>query len=275
MVVGAGAAGLAAARELVRAGVQVRVLEARDRIGGRILTERFPDLAIPVELGAEFVHGSAPEIWDVIRGAGLATIDVTERHDLVRDGGLTPAPQLDPPLAALTSTAARIEADRSVAEVLRTLACTPDEAVMLRGYVEGFHAIDAERGSAIVFARVEEGLGSGGSSASRLAGGYDGIVRVLAAGVPVIQRGCPVERIRWSEPGLGDTRSGGESTRERPCGGGHRPGSGIGRPIRTWLRPGAPGQDRSACPDRRGPGASSHPAIQQPMVGKRARRAGG
>jgi monoamine oxidase len=198
VVVGAGAAGLAAARELVRAGVRVRVLEARDRIGGRILTERFPDLAIPIELGAEFVHGSAPEIWDVIRGAGLPTVEVTPRHDLVRDGGLTPAPQLAPPLAALTSKAARIETDRSVAEMLRTLACTPDEAAMLRGYVEGFHAIDAERGSATVFARVEQGQGSGGSSASRLPGGYDGIVRRLAADVPAIRLGCPVERIRWS-----------------------------------------------------------------------------
>ena len=112
VVVGAGAAGLAAARELVRAGVRVRVLEARHRIGGRILTERFPDLAIPIELGAEFVHGSAPEIWDVIRGAGLPTVEVTQRHDLVRDGGLTPAPQLDRPLTAVTSTAARIETDR-------------------------------------------------------------------------------------------------------------------------------------------------------------------
>ena len=198
VVVGAGAAGLAAARELVRAGARVCVLEARDRIGGRILTERFPDLAFPIELGAEFVHGSAPDIWNVIRGAGLPTVEVTQRHDLVRDGGLTPAPQLDPPLAALTSTAARIETDRSVAEVLRTLACTPDEAAMLRGYVEGFHAIDAERGSAMVFGRVEQGQGSGASSASRLVGGYDGLVRFLAADVPVIQLGCPVERIRWS-----------------------------------------------------------------------------
>ena len=57
-VLGAGVAGLAAARELRRRGLTVVVLEARDRIGGRILTVRDPRLPVPVELGAEFVHGA-------------------------------------------------------------------------------------------------------------------------------------------------------------------------------------------------------------------------
>ena len=210
VVVGAGVAGLAAARELARAGVHARVLEARDRIGGRILTKRLPDLPVPIELGAEFVHGSAPEIWDVIRSAGLETLEVPERHDLVRDGGLTPAPPLEPPLAALIDRAESVASDRSVAEVLRTLTCTPDEAALLRGYVEGFHAIDAERGSAMVFARVEQGQGSGATAASRLPGGYDGIVRHLAAEVVGIQLDCPVERIRWS-PGAVTLDAGGKA----------------------------------------------------------------
>lgn len=57
VVIGAGLAGLAAARELMRAGHQVVVLEARDRIGGRIWTSnRWPDL--PLDLGATWIHGS-------------------------------------------------------------------------------------------------------------------------------------------------------------------------------------------------------------------------
>ena len=56
LVTGAGMAGLAAARDLADAGQQVLVLEARDRIGGRVYTNRtFSD--VPVEFGAEFVHG--------------------------------------------------------------------------------------------------------------------------------------------------------------------------------------------------------------------------
>ena len=59
-IIGAGAAGLAAAAELSRHAKSVCVLEARDRVGGRIFTRDEPDLPVPIELGAEFVHGKAP-----------------------------------------------------------------------------------------------------------------------------------------------------------------------------------------------------------------------
>ena len=56
IVVGAGIAGLAAARKLVRAGSDVTVLEGRTRNGGRIWTSRrWPDL--PMDLGAGWIHG--------------------------------------------------------------------------------------------------------------------------------------------------------------------------------------------------------------------------
>ena len=69
LIIGAGVAGLAVARELVRAGEEVRVLEARDRIGGRIFTERSESLRVPIELGAEFLHGEAKEVDEVAREA--------------------------------------------------------------------------------------------------------------------------------------------------------------------------------------------------------------
>jgi renalase len=56
LIIGAGMAGLAAARDLQDAGHEVMVLEARDRIGGRVHTNRsFSD--VPIEFGAEFIHG--------------------------------------------------------------------------------------------------------------------------------------------------------------------------------------------------------------------------
>src|SRR5260370_21099896 len=66
VIIGAGAAGLAAAIELGRAGLAVLMLDARNRIGGRIFTLSDPVCHAPVELGAEFIHGRPPEIWNLL-----------------------------------------------------------------------------------------------------------------------------------------------------------------------------------------------------------------
>jgi len=76
IIVGAGAAGLAAATELARAGISVAIVEARERIGGRIATLRDPALGYPVELGAEFIHGRPAEIWDPLMNAGARVAEV-------------------------------------------------------------------------------------------------------------------------------------------------------------------------------------------------------
>src|SRR5947199_8526924 len=76
-IVGAGAAGLAAARVLDENGFDVVVLEARDRVGGRILTHRDRNTPVPIELGAEFIHGSAPELQKIFHDASIASYDIS------------------------------------------------------------------------------------------------------------------------------------------------------------------------------------------------------
>src|SRR4051794_36346293 len=69
IVIGAGAAGLAAGRDLARAGRRVLLLEARDRVGGRVASDTAAADG-PVELGAEFVHGEPEVTLDLLRAAG-------------------------------------------------------------------------------------------------------------------------------------------------------------------------------------------------------------
>src|SRR5680860_1323893 len=84
IVIGAGISGLSAAYHLQQAGEEVTVLEARNRIGGRCWTNHdFAD--IPVEFGAELIHGSKVSTWDWVRKLNLNTIHWKKQEDsLVR-----------------------------------------------------------------------------------------------------------------------------------------------------------------------------------------------
>ena len=85
-IIGAGAAGLSALAKLRREGIDAICLEAGNRVGGRISTLHDPLAPLPIELGAEFVHGRPKEIWDVIRRKGLLAYEHTA-HALHMDRG--------------------------------------------------------------------------------------------------------------------------------------------------------------------------------------------
>jgi len=107
LVIGAGAAGLAAARVVVDAGRSVRVLEACDRIGGRIYSLRDPNLPVAVELGAEFVQGVLPRTLNLARSAGAVVAEVNG------DGYKWASGRIDPSeLPRQTSTVAFDRLDR-------------------------------------------------------------------------------------------------------------------------------------------------------------------
>src|SRR5215469_8153068 len=90
VIVGAGAAGLAAAGKLGECGFSVLLLEARDRIGGRIFTRREPGCAAPIELGAEFIHGMPPEIWQPLEESAADVVEVEGQNWCVSNGKLGP-----------------------------------------------------------------------------------------------------------------------------------------------------------------------------------------
>jgi monoamine oxidase len=84
--IGAGAAGLMAARELGRAGKKVTILEARDRCGGRIHPLPAAEFGYPAEGGAEFVHGEAPVTHGLLREAGLSLLPIQGTQWTVEEG---------------------------------------------------------------------------------------------------------------------------------------------------------------------------------------------
>ena len=85
LIIGAGAAGLMAAYTLSKAGKKVVLLEARDRIGGRIhtLDNDFPFKH--AELGAEFVHGNLPVTMQLMHESGLEYISDGWRNVALQD----------------------------------------------------------------------------------------------------------------------------------------------------------------------------------------------
>src|SRR5690606_29782261 len=80
IVLGAGMAGLSAAHALVDTDLDVLVLEARDRLGGRAHTDRH-FAGFPVEFGAEFVHGARVKTWEWIERLGLRTMHWQKAED--------------------------------------------------------------------------------------------------------------------------------------------------------------------------------------------------
>ena len=79
IVIGAGASGLMAARKLSAAGMQVTILEAKRRPGGRIFTIKDPSFSDPIEGGAEFLHGKPKITKRLLREYGIE-IETAKGH---------------------------------------------------------------------------------------------------------------------------------------------------------------------------------------------------
>lgn len=202
-VVGAGVAGLAAARRLLAAGLSVRILEARPRIGGRILTVRDPRVAAPIELGAEFLHGAADSIAQIAREAGLIAYEVAGSHQQTMGGRVVPLPDFWDRIGnVLDRIGGERRRDESLDDALarrpggRALA---HARALTREFVEGFHAADASR----VSARAVASEGNPGEDQEerrigRLVDGFDRVPAALAQGVHgSLTLGARVQAIRW------------------------------------------------------------------------------
>jgi monoamine oxidase len=197
LIIGGGVAGLAAAGVLART-CEVTLLEARDRLGGRIETRLDPALPHPRELGAEFVHGRPRALERVLKRARIGLERVPDVH-LVLDGA-----RLRPMGREWSRTLAKIaQADRdepfsSWAE-REVPAC---DRPFARAYVEGYYAADAERVSAQAVGELERASEALQADAlvRRPRGGYGALVAAMRARLEDVELrlSTVVEELRWS-----------------------------------------------------------------------------
>ena len=182
------------------------LLEARNRVGGRVHTIADPASGFAIELGAEFIQGDSPELLELLGSAHLELKPFNERHAYLRGGLAQPFPDVMEQLHRVLQSRPSRSDDITVAEFLHRqvgIRLNSDELAAVRGFLEGFHAADLERFGLHALAENLAAEEEDGESMYRLAGGYGALVAELSrridAGSGRIMTGCVVTQIRWKE----------------------------------------------------------------------------
>jgi monoamine oxidase len=205
LIIGAGAAGLAAVADLARCGRRILLLEARDRIGGRICTQQAPDLAVPIEYGAEFIHGNALATMAVLRRSGKTAIVSTDTHFRLYNGEL--AARNDFFHEVQRSMRATAELKKKDVSFDTFLEQSQDLSAEARQYArmmaQGFDAADTSLASArAIVAEWTADMMSDDAPQSRPEGGYAALLAALASSLHEegvrLQLQTPVREVRWS-----------------------------------------------------------------------------
>jgi monoamine oxidase len=193
-------AGLAVARLLAEAGRGVTVLEAAPRVGGRIYTVR--DGNEVTELGAEFLHGKPPELWALVKEAGLETYELAGSDFCFEDGRLESCKE-DAPSELLDQLKNYSGLDQTLAAYLEQYPLPEEQRQSAINFVEGFNAADQRIISVAALGQqraAEEAVES--DRLFRIPAGYDRLPnflaeKVAAAGGSIVTGTC-AQRIEWT-----------------------------------------------------------------------------
>jgi len=202
-VAGAAAPGAMYARWQLRAGKQVTVLEASARVGGRILTLYDTKAGLPVELGAEFIHGEAPETRRLLDEARLVTVPALGEHYRSDRGEMS----LQGPVWKRMARVFRLlnknrKQDRSFEDFLADKPGGPrlrNERELARGFVQGFNGADTRLISEKAIAQQGDPT-EGAADAARIVNGYAALIEYLRRDIAgTIRLDTAVRRIAWNE----------------------------------------------------------------------------
>jgi monoamine oxidase len=218
LILGAGVAGLAAGRLLAESGMRVAIVEARDRVGGRIATKHVSVAgavnSVPVELGAEFVHGLPAAIWKLINEAHLETYELGGDHLCYERGRLQTCPQEDGNPGSVLEEMMRWLAaqpsgsDTTFANYLNITCAERSRGAQASAYVEGFNAADANVIGVAALAQQQRAENAvQGDRLFHIRAGYDAVPNFLRerlerAGGAVLT-GRRVTHVRWARSGVG------------------------------------------------------------------------
>ncbi|MGH9458505.1 MAG: FAD-dependent oxidoreductase, partial [Thermoanaerobaculia bacterium] len=200
-ILGGGVAGLAAARALSARDLRLVLVEGRDRLGGRILTREIDGLPLPIELGAEFIHGDAAETFAIADAASLLVDELPDDHLWLRGDRFVRIPDF---WSDMLRVRRRIRGprDRSFAAFLDAARSIPPRLRrMSREFVSGYHAADPARISALSLAAGdEETEGPGQNRQYRIVPGYASVVAALRSAIGEaceIRLSTIARRIAW------------------------------------------------------------------------------
>jgi monoamine oxidase len=203
IIIGAGAAGLMAGRLLAKAGKKVTVLEARDRIGGRIHTIEDASFFKGAELGAEFVHGDLPVTLSLLNEAEIGYSHAGAEMWHYNNGKLSANDEEVEGWGDLMANLIKLRHDTSISNFLNQYF--PDEKYeslkkSVLKFVSGYDTADPDRASA--FALREEWQNEDDGAQHRVDGGYCQMINYLANEIKKsaneIYLNTPVKAIDWS-----------------------------------------------------------------------------
>ncbi len=225
---------MAAACDLSGAGKSICILEGRSRIGGRIWTLHTPDLPVPIELGAEFIHGEAKETFAIVDAGALLTYELPETQWWSTRGDGKWRIESDF-WEKVTRVFQRIPADAhdvSFADFLKQQRHIPPRQKQLAlRFVESYDASHADRISA---ASLRDSIDEENHPKQhRIANGYDAVIEWLRAGLDPrrseIRLGSEVTDVSWRRGEVEIRTARGEAVRAKAA--------VVTIPIGVWKAP--------------------------------------
>lgn len=208
IIIGAGVSGLAAACALGRSGISVLILEARERVGGRVFTLQDESTGYPIELGAEFIHGRPPEIFDLLKQTDIRTTEV-DGDNWCNDGGRLSKCDFESEVDSILDKMDDSAPDESFLQYLdrRWKQAKPDARQRAISYVSGFNAADpALVGVHWLVQEQEAEEKIEGACALRAPHGYTDVLRIFQDQLQELKVNLTlnsvVETIQWNKNGV-------------------------------------------------------------------------